>query len=244
MTSLNLSPSTRLDDLIGTVSNAHQDPLDRVTGAVQLAEELDEVADSLIGHFVDQARRTGASWSDIGRSMGMSKQAAQKRFVAKAQPANAPLDSSHGFSRFDKEARAVVITAQERARAASNKTIGVAHLVLGLVAAADSKAAHCLTAQGVVLADMEGLAESTLPPAGSNLPALIPFDPHAKEALEHAFVEAQRRGSDNVGSEHVLLAILAVERGTGVLAHFGVTPETVEAQLDAAAASSDSARSQ
>src|SRR3978361_936014 len=97
-------PAVRLDDLIGTISTAHQDPLDRLTGAMQLAAELDEVADSLIGHFVDQARRAGASWSAIGQSMGMSKQAAQKRFVARPQ-AESPLDSSQGFSRFDQEAR-------------------------------------------------------------------------------------------------------------------------------------------
>jgi hypothetical protein len=35
---------------------------------------LSEVADHLIGHFVDQAR-SGASWTDIGESMGVTKQA-------------------------------------------------------------------------------------------------------------------------------------------------------------------------
>ncbi len=121
MTSISSVPSTRRDGLIDTISHAHQNPLDRVTGAMQVAEELDEVADSLIGHFVVQARRSGGSWSDIGRSMGMSKQAAQKRFVRKAQPAGTPVDSSQGFSRFNEEARAVVIAAQERARRAGGQ---------------------------------------------------------------------------------------------------------------------------
>lgn len=232
MTSTGSTQNVRLDDLIDTVSVSHQDPLDRVTVAMQLAEELDEVADSLIGHFVDQARRAGASWSEIGRSMGMSKQAAQKRFVGRTQPAT-PLDPSQGFSRFNDEARAVVVTAQTRARATGNDTIGVAHLVLGLIAADGSTAAHCLTAQGLSLAEIERTAGAMLAPAGANLPALIPFDPHAKDALERTFVEAQRRGADSIGSEHVLLAILAVEQGTGVLAGLGVTPESIEAQMDA-----------
>lgn len=47
------------------------------------AEALGEVADHLIGHFVDQARRSGASWTEIGKCMGVTKQAAQKRFVPK-----------------------------------------------------------------------------------------------------------------------------------------------------------------
>jgi hypothetical protein len=46
-----------------------------------VAEHLGELSDHLIGHFVDRARRSGASWTDIGRSMGVTKQAAQKRFV-------------------------------------------------------------------------------------------------------------------------------------------------------------------
>ena len=50
-------------------------------------EHLGDVADHLIGHFVDQARRSGASWTDIGRSMGVTRQAAQKRFVAEGRRA-------------------------------------------------------------------------------------------------------------------------------------------------------------
>src|SRR3954454_10838603 len=125
-------PPVRLDDLIGAIAGAHAEPLDRLTNAVVLGEHLGEVADALIGHFVDQARRAGASWSDIGRSMGVTKQAAQQRFVRGRT--SSPLDPSQGFSRFTDEARAVVVGAQEQARAASNDAIGVAHLVLALVA--------------------------------------------------------------------------------------------------------------
>ena len=64
------SATVRLDDLIGAIAAQHDQPLDRLSGAVLLADHLGEVADSLIGHFVDQARRAGASWADIGRSMG------------------------------------------------------------------------------------------------------------------------------------------------------------------------------
>src|SRR5829696_4807481 len=115
----------RLDDLIASIEQVHSDALDQLSDAVLLAEHLGEVADHLIGHFVDQARRSGASWSEIGGSMGVSKQAAQKRFVAKGQDEGAGLDASQGFSRFDDEARAAVVSAQDQARAAGNDTIGV-----------------------------------------------------------------------------------------------------------------------
>ena len=218
----------RLDDLIDTVAQAHDTPLDRLTAAMLLAEQLGEVADSLIGHFVDQARRAGASWSDIGSSMGVSKQAAQKRFVARGQAAP-PLDPSQGFSRFTEEARAVVVGAQEQARAAGNDTIGVAHLVLALVD--DPQVARIVTAQGVSLDHARRTATATLPPAAATVPALVPFDAHARAALERAFTEAQRLGADAVDSSHVLLGVLAVEDGTGVLATLGVDPTTVEREL-------------
>ncbi len=226
-------PSVRLDDLIGSIASAHHDPLDRVTGAVQLAEDLGEVADSLIGHFVDQARHAGASWSEIGRSMGMSKQAAQKRFVSKDQSHATPLDPSQGFSRFDEQARAVVVTAQQRAREAGNDTINIGHLLLGLVAAPESGAAGAIVAQGISLQDVERTASATLPPAAATVPALIPFDEHAKSALQRTFAEAQHLEAETVGSEHILLAVLAVEQGTGVLAGLGVTLEATEAHLTA-----------
>ena len=233
MTTQPLSP-VRLGDLIEAVGTSHDDPLHRVTTAVHLAEELGETADSLIGHFVDQARRAGASWADIGRSIGTSRQAAQQRFVARTAPSPAPLDASQGFSRFTDDARAVVVGAQERARQAGNDAIAVAHLVLALGGLPGSTAARAVVAQGVTLEDVARVAAATLPAPAAAVPALVPFDAHAKEALEGAFVQAQRRGADQVGSEHVLLAVLAAEAGTGVLAGLGVTFAAVGDVLDQA----------
>jgi hypothetical protein len=226
-------PPVRLDDLIAAVVSAHDQPLDQVSRAVLLADHLGEVADALIGHFVDQARRAGASWSDIGRSMGVTKQAAQKRFVARG-PAGAdpgPLDPSQGFSRFTDEARAVVVVAQELAREAGNDTIGLAHLVPALVADPDGEAARAVAAQGVSLDDVRRVAAATLPPAAAAVPALVPFDAHARAALERTFAEAAQLGSDGIGSGCVLLAVLAVEDGTGVLAGLGVDRAAVATHL-------------
>jgi hypothetical protein len=220
----------QLADLISAVSGAHADPLDRVTGAVELADELGAAADALVGHFVDQARQGGASWSQIGRSMGMSKQAAQQRFVTRTARESAPLDPNQGFSRYADDARALVVAAQDGARRAGNDHIGIPHLLLALVAAPTSAAARALSAQ-VPLPEVERVATATLPSSAPSVPALIPFDAQAKAVLEGAFAQAQRMGSDQVGSEHVLLSVLVVERGTGVLAGLGVTTETAEAHL-------------
>jgi hypothetical protein len=64
-----LTSPVRLGELIDAIASAHDQPLDQLSGAVLLAEHLGELADGLLGHFVDQARRAGASWTEIGRSM-------------------------------------------------------------------------------------------------------------------------------------------------------------------------------
>src|SRR3954452_24541445 len=111
--------TVRLDDLIDAINKVHADALDRLSDAVLAAEHLGDIADHLIGHFVDQARRSGASWTEIGTSMGGTKQAAQKRFVVKGSGELSDLDPQQGFSRYTPRARKVVVTAQEEARAAS-----------------------------------------------------------------------------------------------------------------------------
>src|ERR1700719_4400031 len=125
-----MTNAVRLDDLIEVINKTHSDALERLSDAVIAADHLGDVADHLIGHFVDQARRSGASWTEIGRSMGVSKQAAQKRFVPK-DPGQVPdLDASQGFTRFTPRARNSVMAAQNEARAGGHDQIVPAHLVL------------------------------------------------------------------------------------------------------------------
>ncbi len=78
----------QLSDLIAAIKKARSDPLDQLCEALTAADHLGEVADHLIGHFVDQARRCGAPWTDIGRSMGVTKQAVrvQQRVAGRQLP--------------------------------------------------------------------------------------------------------------------------------------------------------------
>ena len=59
-------------------------PLENLTAAQQAADELAAVGDALIGAFVQEARAVGLSWTQIGTSLGVTRQAAQQRFVAPA----------------------------------------------------------------------------------------------------------------------------------------------------------------
>src|SRR5437763_1829996 len=147
-----LTRSVRLDDLIDSIKKVHADPLEQLTDAVLVADHLGEVADALIGHFVDQARRQGRSWTEIGSSMGVTKQAAQKRFVARATGEANALDPSAGFSRFTPRARSVVVTAQNEARERGNDTFTIGHLLLGQLSEPEGIAARAIVAQGLDLA--------------------------------------------------------------------------------------------
>jgi hypothetical protein len=219
----------RLDELIAAIKKVHQDPLDQLNDAALAADHLGDLADHLVGHFVDQARRSGASWTDIGRSMGVTKQAARKRFIPK-DPGE-PADAKQGFNRFTARARNVVVAAQEAARSAANQHISSPHLVLGLLAEPESLAVHLLTAQNVTLDAVSASATAALPPAGEPSPALIPYDEEAKKVLELTFREALRLGHNYIGTEHLLLALLDVEDGQGPLSELGLDKAQAETDL-------------
>lgn len=217
----------RLDDLINVIKGVHDEPLEQLTDAVLAAESLGEVADHLIGHFVDQARRSGASWTDIGKCMGVTKQAAQKRFVPKAD--TTPIDPNEGFTRFTPRARTAVVEAQNAARDAENLEITPDHLVLGMLTDGESLAMRLLANQGI---DAERIrAAIELPPATGERHELIPFNGPAKKVLELTFREALRLGHNYIGTEHLVLALLEAENAEGPLHAVGVDRERFETGL-------------
>ncbi|WP_145503219.1 Clp protease N-terminal domain-containing protein [Streptomyces sp. CFMR 7] len=228
------TPSVRLDDLIEAIKKSNPDALEQLSGAVIAADHLGDVADHLIGHFVDQARRSGASWTDIGRSMGVTRQAAQKRFVTKKADEASDLDPSQGFGRFTQRARNVVMASHNEAKAAGHAEIVPAHLTLGLLAEPEAIALRVITAQGVTPEALRTAAEATLPTPADEVPELIPYDADSRKVLELTFREALRLGHNYVGTEHILLALLEFEAGTGVLTGLGLTKEAMSTAVASA----------
>ena len=230
MTSTPIDYPVRLDDLINAITKVHTDALDQLAGAVLAAEHLGELADHLIGHFVDQARRCGASWTEIGKSMGVTKQAAQKRFVPKAE-ASTP-EPTQGFARFTPRARQVVVIAQNSAHDAGNTEITPAHLLLALLADPEALATKLLHRQGVDAAAIRAAVH--LPPRERDLRALIPFSGPARKVLELTFREALRLGHNYIGTEHILLALLEAEDDGGALRGLGLDKAAIETELASA----------
>jgi hypothetical protein len=224
----------RLDDLISFVKNQHPEggPLDHLSDAVLTSDRLGEVADHLIGHFVDQARRAGASWTEIGQYMGVSKQAAQKRFVPKKTDAPESIEGG-AFARFTQRARHAIVQSQEEARAAGHDYIGTEHILLGLLHEPDALAAKAIEAQGVSLDSVRTGVTALLGPGGQAPSGHIPFTPRAKKVRELTVREALRLGHDYVGTEHILLGLFGEEEGLAAkaLAELGVSQDVAEAWI-------------
>jgi ATP-dependent Clp protease ATP-binding subunit ClpA len=156
--------------------------LDQLADAVLAAERSGEVTDHLIGHFVDQARRSGASWTDIGKSMGVTKQAAPKRFVPRAETTT--LDPAQGFGRFTPRARNAMVAAQNAAHEAANSEIRPDHLLLGVLSDPAALAIVLLHRQHVDTAALRGAVTpcTTAPPASAEPPEPIPFSGPARRS--------------------------------------------------------------
>ncbi|MFI6071657.1 Clp protease N-terminal domain-containing protein [Actinoplanes sp. NPDC051343] len=226
-----IKPPVRLDDLIAAITDNEHDALSRLSQAVMLADHLGELSDHLIGHFVDQARRSGASWTDIGRSMGVSKQAAQKRFVTKDEP-----DPSDGFKRYTVPARSAIVGSMNAAKESRHREIHPEHLAMGVLDVPQGVALAALAAQGVDPAVARRVLAAALPAAGDGeMPTLTPFGARSRKALELTFREALRLGHERVGTGHILLALLEEEPDGGVLAGLGLTKAATDEVVSAAA---------
>jgi hypothetical protein len=227
-----------LDDLIRTVERLQPegDEIARLQTAVLLSERLGELGDHLVGHFVDEARRVGASWRAIGDGLGVSKQAAQKRFV----PTAGDVPQEGFLSRFTARAREALTAAREAARRLGRAQVGTEHLVAGLVADPQGLSAQAIAAQGVAAADVIAAVEAT-GAAGATaspeepLPDHIPFAAESKKVLEAALREAFRRRHNYIGTEHLLIGLLADRRSAGarLLHDLGVTQRATSDWLDA-----------
>jgi Clp amino terminal domain, pathogenicity island component len=170
-----------LDNLIAYVKTLHPEggPLENVSDAFAVSEQLDEQSDGLLGYFVDQARRSGLSWSQIGAAMGVSKQAAQKRFVPGQESIllreiGASQTGRKPFSRFTDRAIRVLFAADRlaadsasahgaaahgtaadsststgQAESAAHSPIGAAHLAAALLSEPEGLAAKAIGKAGL-----------------------------------------------------------------------------------------------
>jgi ClpX C4-type zinc finger/Clp amino terminal domain, pathogenicity island component len=203
-------------------------PLDRVEAALTVSEELAWYADELVGQFVEEARRAGCSWTEIGQRIGVSKQAARQRFADPRR--RAPQAWS---CRLSAPCGGCLEAARREAAAEGAAEVGTHHQLIGLFR--EGVAAAVLEELGV-RADAVRAAARELFPAGGGRPDGRPPQESAEagEAIQRAAALAQQAGRGDVGTEQ-LLAALALDPGSRarrVLSHLGVSIAAIKKELD------------
>jgi hypothetical protein len=239
-----------LDNLIAYVRAMHPDgdPLANVTDAFAVSTQMDEQADALIGYFVDQARKSGASWSQIGSAMGVSKQAAQKRFVP-AKAADLMSSVAKPFSRFTDRAARTLAAAGRLATAQGAPAIGVAHLAAALPSEGGGVAAQAIAAAGITPEQLYTALGTGPAQSGPNVDteALLElsFDENSRQALKDTLRWALRYGHNYIGTEHLLLGILFMGGPvTDAFTGLGLSPQRGEQLVNAEFAAFEARRSQ
>jgi len=139
------------------------------------------------------------------------------------------------FERFTERAKKVLSLAQEEAETSHQSYIGTEHVLLGLLREGDGIAAKGLNNLGVEIDKVRQTVESLVgrDKGLTVLQQIIPTS-RVKKVIELSFEEARRTGHNYVGSEHLLLGLLA--EGEGIAAHvlqdLGATLDKVRAEID------------
>ena len=113
------------------------------------------------------------------------------------------------FERFTDEARHVVALAQQLSRELHHGYIGTEHILVALVSQRESTAARVLASMEISEQQVRDWLDVHLKPGHQESPDVpVPFTPRVKKTLELSLREAMRLGHDQIGTEHILLALL------------------------------------
>jgi hypothetical protein len=179
---------------------------------------------------VARALRRGASFGDIARALGISRQAAHRRY-------RDVLDDEGDAPELGREilitgeARAVVALARREASALGARKVGTEHLLLGIVRFGDPRVEAALRELGIDLRSMRANAQGTLVDGSLDGVPDGPggISPHARAVFAQSLREAVRRRDSYIGVEHLLIAtIRAGESGAHrTLQTLGVDPRQI-----------------
>jgi hypothetical protein len=226
--------SERLRELLEHALRAGQ-PAAALRAMTALREELDAFERLQVARALD----AGQSFGDVARAIGISRQAAHRRYrdlagVALPEDAEEPGDDRRLV--VTSEARAAVTLAREEAGAMGSPAVGSEHLLLGIMRCRAPSTAAVLEMNGVTLADARRCAQPTLVEGAPPVAAVAPargISAYARAVFELALREATKRGDGYIGVDHILLASLEDPNGGAcrTLNELGLDPESVRAGL-------------
>lgn len=112
---------------------------------------------------------------------------------------------------YSKETELVLKEANKVARKLGQNFVGSEHMILALASVSDTTAYSILNNNGLDIAKVAHALKFILEPGGTVTREKDKYTETARQILEDAQSEAARLSSDEVGTEHLLLAILKVQ---------------------------------
>lgn len=201
-------------------------PADALRAITALRARLDD----LERRHVTQMLADGATWADIAKTLGITRQAAHHRYrhLPRARPATR---SSAEVQRIlvTGAARGTVRLAREEATALGADAVGTEHLLLALTRSAPEPVARVLADVGIDEHALRSTLQPTVVSAGGPAQAEGGFTRYAREVLEGSLREAVERGEGFIGADHLLLALLRNPAGGAAqtLDALGVEPRAI-----------------
>jgi transposase-like protein len=206
------------------------DPDTALRALTALRRELDATEPEI----VRRALQRRASWSQIARALGISKQAAHRKYRHLVNPGDA--DDAQRIV-VSEQARQCIQLAREEAKRLAQPAVATEHILLGVLRCEGSDALAALNAEGVTLEAALGCLQTTMPgvpPRQLDRPAEeYSVSAQARRIVDGSRREARDRGEDSIGVEHLLLALLSDSRNGAVqtLEQLKTTPERIRRRL-------------
>lgn len=110
---------------------------------------------------------------------------------------------------YTQKAKKALEMASRYSRDLGHAYIGSEHLLVGLIEVSDGVAAKVLNENGAIKsAVIELIKQQIAPPASVSIKERDGYSPKAKEILDKSLIEAERFMASQIGTEHILLALL------------------------------------
>jgi Zn-dependent protease len=125
--------------------------------------------------------------------------------------------------------------AQDEALRLNSSDVEPEHLLLGLVREETGNAATILQALNIEPDLVRKRIERSVQPGKGGALGKLNLTPRAKHVIESAAAKARRLGHSHLGTEHLLLGLLGEDAGLAyeVLSGLGISPMTIQAQMEA-----------
>ncbi len=120
------------------------------------------------------------------------------------------------FGRFTEKAQRAILLAQEEAKGLKHNYVGTEHILLGLIAEDTGVGAISLKEFGVSIEKARQEVEKAVGKGNEEM-EIIGFTPRTKRIFELSLLQARNLGHNYIGTEHLLLGLLAEGEGVAIV---------------------------